>query len=173
MRTTSATRLRALRGAIMALGFAVLLAACQGALFVPGVATAAPARAQASSATVEVAQVDPAEPDPGDIQIPDSGDEEDNSDTGDVETPVPGQPEGKAYPVEPDSLVKAKAEIPPAGGAAFDTLKVGTTGAAAPRKPVPGTSPQQQKSTILGLHPAIFFVGFLVAHMFVVKAVSG
>ncbi|HET9952296.1 MAG TPA: hypothetical protein VFS09_10935 [Candidatus Eisenbacteria bacterium] len=173
-----------LRDTIVALGLGLLLAACPAALVVPAAATAAPAREASPAAAADLAQVDPVEDpgaqDPGDIQSTDPGDEDDGEeqDPGEVGTPNPiDQPVGKMYPVEPDSLLKART-TPPPGGGALDTLKAVSPRAAAfdtlraaPRKP--GAAPQApQRGTILGLSPLIFFAGILAVHVLVVKAVN-
>jgi hypothetical protein len=161
------------------LGVAVLLAADPSPLVVPARAAAAPARATASAAMTEVAQVEPDNPpDPGTLDPgnQNSGDQNPGDDSGEddsdqIPTDQTDQPVGKAYPVEPDSLLKAKTTPPPAGGAPMDTLRATAPGTAPARRPISGASAPRRR-TILGLHPAFFVAGILALHIFVVKAVN-
>lgn len=125
--------------------------------------------APAASASPDVlAQAEPETPTP-DVQTPTFEDDDDdaNQDDNTVDEPIPPDPNEKITPAVPDSLLKTL-NAPPGNAAPFDTL--GAKPPAAVRKPL--NAPPAERRTPLGLHPAVFFLGLLVGHIFVVRAVD-
>jgi len=185
--SASASSLRAFRSSLSALGLAALLAAFPLAALVPfHAAFAEPAAAQATVAVAQQAPNDPNQPknppidtDPDDAPWP-GDDDEDNPpnqppvDQG-VQPAVPNTqpsdvPTEKATPALPDSVLKAKT-LPHAGGGALDTLEFKPAGAGAKRPPL-APKPVERRP-YFGLHPAVFFLGLLAGHIFLVRAITG
>jgi len=152
----------------MALGFAAALAAAPGAIVVP--ASAAPGSADA---TVGVGQA------PGEFEQPeDPADEPWTDDEDDEESNVPSDSLGQVFPVKPSSIVPdslrtgSGATLPVGGGAPAETLGytppvVGPGAVAKPPVPV-----KKERRTPFGIHPAAFFAALVVAHVFIVRAVT-
>jgi hypothetical protein len=182
--SASVSSLRTFRSSLSALGLAALLAAFPVAAFVPlHPAFAEPA---ASQATVAVAQQEPSDPnqpknppidtDPDDAPWP--GDDEDNPPNPPNTGVQPAEPNAqpsdvpteKATPALPDSVLKAKT-LPHAGGGALDTLEFKPAGVGAKRPPL-APKPVERRP-YFGLHPAVFFLGLLAGHIFLVRAING
>jgi len=168
---------RVLRDVVTALGIAMIVALAPSVLLDPVAAVAAPAHDTEASATTQLEPGNQPPPGAGDSGQPPSSDddgEDDNSDPSDVGTPNPApQPagEGKGFPAEADSLLRAKSALPTAGEGALDTLKMVPPGAAATGRRL-GAPKNVERRPPLGLHPAVFFLGLLVAHVFIVRAVT-
>lgn len=166
--------LRSLRESIFRTGLALLLAAAPVAGLRAHAASAAPAAAPPPSSEV-LAQADPTptpdtSTDPDDAEWPEDQDDNDNPPTTDQPTPTTDQaapPVDKGTEAAPDSTLKAKSLPTPAAGG-LDTLGVRPSGV--PKKPL--GAPVAERKPFFGIHPAIFYLGLLVGHIFVVRAVT-
>ncbi|HSQ61174.1 MAG TPA: hypothetical protein VLT84_12225 [Acidobacteriota bacterium] len=145
-----------------------LAAALVGAVMAPAPSPAEPSPrpAAAEGDAGRLARQTPEDPEPGGGPgDEDDGEEDDEGEDGDVEpTPV--------KPVEPDSTIKRPAATLPSGAAPMETLGVTRPPVGAARPGATPPPPPQERGTILGLHPALFFAALLVGHVFIVRAVT-
>jgi len=177
------TGLRALGAPFSAIGLALLLALAAPLHLAHAAPSAAQAPAGFSQEPVDTTDMDA--PWPGDDDDSDQTTPPDNAtppgDQGpglqgtDQNAPAPAAPETKGVTAEPDSLLKAKAATPQTGGAALDTLQfkapTNSAAAAAARRRAAEAKPPV-KRTFFGLHPAVFFLGMVIGHIAIVKAVN-
>jgi hypothetical protein len=175
---------RALRGAIRRVGCAATMTALSIALFLPHPALAEASAPPAAAFPVLLAQapdnsfgdVPNAEPDESDS----TGDEDQGSP---ADYAIPTSPDAPANPAPsdttlekgttatPDSLLNAKTTLPRTVGAGLDTLGFVPPATRAARRQSPVATPPERK-TLLGLHPAVFFLGLVVGHILIVKAIT-
>ena len=159
------SHLRPLRDLALWIGLALLLVAA------PIVALRAPAAVAAPASEVLAQGETPTTPDPGD----DDDDDWQNDNNTDQQPPTTFQPvpqpdatppPEKGTVAEPSDSLRAKSAVPPTSGP-LDTLGVRPSGVAAKRLGAPA-----ERKPFFGIHPAVLFLGILVGHIFVVRAVD-
>jgi hypothetical protein len=148
-------------------------------------ASAAPYATQAPAAvTQENPNTTPPDADPDDAPWPGDDDEDNDSNdipmnpidqgaSGEDSTGVPSVfPPEKGVTAMPDSVLQAKTTTPKAAGAGLDTLEFRPPGAPFKRPGAARAARPAERKPFFGLHPAVLFLGLLVGHIFVVRAVN-